>query len=197
MPYRSSTGSFIKWYPQNASLNDHSEEVTPGCWPSRAEWQRKSQIWDWPIKGKEHRHWTEEVSKKVLWTDKSKFEVFGSRRRTFVRHRTSEKMLEECLTPSVKHVEGNVMVWGCVGAGKLEDLYKVKGILNKELLRCVFGFGFSLVCYVYSCRISFCFEPHYLLVVCTRDPLLRQCVYVLFSNSLPLRDPHVFDCFRV
>ena len=45
--------------------------------------------------------------------------------------------------------------------------------------RCVFGFGFSLVCYVYSCELV-CFEPHYLLVVCTRDPLLGQCVYVLF-----------------
>ena len=38
---------------------------------------------------------------KVLWTDKSKFEVFGSQR-TFVRSRKLEKMLEECLMPSVK-----------------------------------------------------------------------------------------------
>ena len=55
---------------------------------------------------------------------------FGSHRRTFVRRRTSEKMLEECLTPSVKHGGGNVMVWSCFGAGKVGDLYKVKGILN-------------------------------------------------------------------
>ena len=41
-------------------------------------------------------------------------------------------MLEEYLTPSVKHGGGNVMVWGCFGAGKVGDLYKVKGILNKE-----------------------------------------------------------------
>ncbi|KAL7849234.1 hypothetical protein SRHO_G00208570 [Serrasalmus rhombeus] len=81
---------------------------------------------------KEHRHWTEEDWKKVLWTDESKFEVFGSQRRTFVRRRTNEKMLKECLTPSVKHGGGNVMVWGCFGAGKVGDLYRVKGILNKE-----------------------------------------------------------------
>ena len=68
----------------------------------------------------------------MLWTDESKFEVFGSHRRTFVKRRTSEKMLEECPTPSVKHGGGNVMVWACFGAGKVEDLYKVKGILNKE-----------------------------------------------------------------
>ena len=58
--------------------------------------------------------------------------MFGSQRKTFVRCRTSEKMLEECLTPSVKHVGGNVMVWGYFGAGKVGDLYNVKGILNKE-----------------------------------------------------------------
>ena len=31
----SSPNRFIKWYPQNASLNVQSEEVTLGCWPSR------------------------------------------------------------------------------------------------------------------------------------------------------------------
>lgn len=72
------------------------------------------------------------MGKKVLWTDESKFEVFGSHRRTFVKCRTSEQMLEECLMPSVKHGGGNVMVWGCFGAVKVGDLYKVKGILNKE-----------------------------------------------------------------
>ena len=58
------------------------------------------------------------------------FEVFGSQR-TFVRCRKNEKMLEECLTPSVKHYGGNVMVWGFFG-GKVGDLYRVKGILKKE-----------------------------------------------------------------
>ena len=41
-------------------------------------------------------------------------------------------MLKECLTQPVKHGGGNVMVWGSFGAGKVGDLYKVKGILNKE-----------------------------------------------------------------
>ena len=58
--------------------------------------------------------------------------MFGSQRRTFVRRRKNKKMPEECLTPSVKHGGGNVMVWGCFGGGKVGDLYKVKGILKKE-----------------------------------------------------------------
>ena len=64
---------------------------------------------------------------------------------TFVRRRTSEKMMEECLTPSVKHGGGNVIVWGCFGAGKVGDLYKVKGILNKE------GYHSILQCHAIPC----------------------------------------------
>ena len=70
---------------------------------------------------KEHRHWTEE-DWKVLWTDESKF---GSHRRTFVRWRTSENMLGESLTPSVNHGGGNVMVWGCFGAGKGKGYHSI------------------------------------------------------------------------
>ena len=62
----------------------------------------------------------------MLWKDESKFEVFGSHRRTFVRRRTNEKILEKCLTPSVKHGGGNVMVWDYFGAGKVGDLYNVR-----------------------------------------------------------------------
>ncbi len=67
----------------------------------------------------------------MLWADESKFEVFGSNRRIFVRRRTNEKMLEQCVTPSVKHGEGSVMVWGCFGGGKMRHLYRVEGTLKK------------------------------------------------------------------
>ena len=66
---------------------------------------------------------------------------------------------------------------------------------NSLVSRCVFGVGFSLVGYVYS-RGLVCFEPHYLLVVCTRVPLLGQCVFY-FDITPPVSTPTLFDCFRV
>jgi hypothetical protein len=57
---------------------------------------------------------------KVLWTNKYKFEVFRSQRKTFVRRRKNEKMLEKCLTLSVKHGGGNVIVWGALVVVKWE-----------------------------------------------------------------------------
>ena len=47
-------------------------------------WQNKKKRLSWAMK---HRQWTTENWKKVLWTDESKFEIFGSSHRVFVRRR--------------------------------------------------------------------------------------------------------------
>ena len=54
-------------------------------------------------------------------------------------------MLEECLTPSVKHCGGYVTFWVCFGGGKVGDLYRVKGILKKE------GYHLILQCHAIPC----------------------------------------------
>ncbi|KAK3559786.1 hypothetical protein QTP86_020719, partial [Hemibagrus guttatus] len=68
---------------------------------------RKSRISDWPIKKEKSTdigHWKK-------WTDESKFEVFGSNRRAFVRRRTNEKMLEKSLNTFRQAVSWTVMEW--------------------------------------------------------------------------------------
>ncbi|CAK9824990.1 Transposable element Tc1 transposase [Anthophora retusa] len=79
-----------------------------------------------------HKDWVLEDWKKVLWTDESKFEVFGSKRRKFVRRSAGERAIESCISPTVKHGGGSVMVWGCFGSTSVGDLVKIDGILNKE-----------------------------------------------------------------
>ena len=39
----------------------------------------------------------------ILRSDESKFEVFGSNRRVFVRRRVGEWMISACVVPNVKH----------------------------------------------------------------------------------------------
>ena len=51
--------------------------------------------------------------KSVLWSDESKFEIFGSTRHVFVRHRVGERMISACVVLTMKHGGGGVMVWGC------------------------------------------------------------------------------------
>ena len=48
----------------------------------------------------------------VLWFDDSKFEIFGSNRRVFVRCSVGEWMITACVVSTVKHEGGGVMVWG-------------------------------------------------------------------------------------
>lgn len=81
---------------------------------------------------KEHRNWTMEEWKNVVWSDESKFEVFGQKRRVFVRRSKSEKMLPECVIPTVKHGGGSVLVWGCFSFSGTGDLVKIDGIMKKE-----------------------------------------------------------------
>ena len=81
---------------------------------------------------KEHKNWTLADWKKVLWTDESKFVVFGTTCRIFVRRKVHEKFHPQCMLPTVKHGGGSVMVWGCFAANKVGSLYQVKGILDQK-----------------------------------------------------------------
>ena len=60
----------------------------------------------------EHVDWTIDPWKSVLWTDESKFELFGSHRRQYVRRKVYERFKPDCIVPTVKHGGGSVMVWG-------------------------------------------------------------------------------------
>lgn len=97
-----------------------------------------------------HQNWTEEDWRKVLWSDESKFEVFGNRRRVFVRRAKQEKMLPACIVPTVKQGSSSVMVWGCFSYAGTGDLFKIEGILRKEgyrniLEQCVLPSGLRLI----------------------------------------------------
>lgn len=86
----------------------------------RLQWARK------------HVNWGPEDWKKCLFTDESKFEIFSNKRRVYVRRGKNERMLPQCILPTVKHGGGSVMVWGCFGNNQVGDLVQVKGIMKKE-----------------------------------------------------------------
>ncbi|KAJ8728624.1 hypothetical protein PYW07_006320 [Mythimna separata] len=80
---------------------------------------------------REHKNWTTSNWEKVLWTDESKFEIIGTKRR--VTRQTNERVNDACTVASVKHGEGSVMVWGCFGGSAAGNLVRIlKGILKKE-----------------------------------------------------------------
>ena len=79
-----------------------------------------------------HLNWTIERWKSVLWTDESKFEILGSRRRQFVRRTAGERYLDSCLTSTVKYGEGSVMVWQCFIEVGVEE--RTSSLIKRHLL---------------------------------------------------------------
>lgn len=78
---------------------------------------------------KAHVSWSQEQWKRVLWSDESKIGLFGSDGIHYVRRRSGEELLPECLMPTMKHPV-SVMVWGCMSASGVGRLTVCDGIVN-------------------------------------------------------------------
>ena len=80
----------------------------------------------------------------IIWSDESRFEVFGGDGRRHVWRKPQEKYEPKCLIPTFKSGQESVMVWGCFVKNKLGPLVRLEGritanvyieeILEKHLL---------------------------------------------------------------
>ena len=68
----------------------------------------------------------------VIWSDKSKFNLFGSDGRVYIRRRIGEDFHPDCIQQTVKFGGGNVMMWGCVSCEGVGPLVRVEGKLNGD-----------------------------------------------------------------
>lgn len=62
----------------------------------------------------EHVLWSQEKWQTVHFSDESKFMLFGSDGKRYVRRKVGEKLSPKCLKTSVKFGGGSVMVWGMI-----------------------------------------------------------------------------------
>ncbi len=78
----------------------------------------------------------------VVWSDESKFNLFGSDGKVMVWRSPKEKFDPKCIIPTVKHGGGSVTVWGCFTKKEREncildrimDRFYQREILEKNLL---------------------------------------------------------------
>jgi hypothetical protein len=85
------------------------------------------------------------------------FEIFGSNRFVFVRHRVGEQMISACVFPTVKHGGGGVMVWGWFAGDTVCDLFRIQGTLNQHVYHSILqqyvipsGLGFVGLSFVFQ-----------------------------------------------
>lgn len=79
-----------------------------------------------------HQNWTLDDWKRVLWSDESKINRFGSDGRKYVWKKCGEGLSDRTTQPTVKFGGGNIMVWGCMGWNGVGILTEVEGRMDKD-----------------------------------------------------------------
>ena len=69
----------------------------------------------------------------IIWSDESKFEVFGGDGKKYIWRNSQEKYNPECLVPTFKSKRQSVMVWDCFTKNKLGPLIQVSGSITDSV----------------------------------------------------------------
>lgn len=83
----------------------------------------------------EHQDWTLDEWKKVMWTDETKINLFGSDGVSWVRRRKGERFDEKCAKSTIKHGGGSAMFWGAMGWHGVGNLHIINGIMDRFIYR--------------------------------------------------------------
>lgn len=73
----------------------------------------------------------------VLWSDESKFNLFGSDGKVMVWRTPKEEYNSICTVPTVKHGGGNVKCWGCFSSSGVGNLVFIDGNMTGEMYRTI------------------------------------------------------------
>lgn len=82
---------------------------------------------------KKHLNWSVQQWSKVVWSDESKFMLFGSDGIRYVRRPVGERFNPKFQLPTVKHGGGNVMIWGCFSRDLVGPIHRIEGIMDQNV----------------------------------------------------------------
>ncbi|GFT45427.1 transposable element Tcb1 transposase [Trichonephila clavipes] len=82
---------------------------------------------------KTHQFKTDNFWKKVIFSDESKFNIFGSDGHGTVWRKPNTALDPKNLRPTVKQGGGSIMVWGCMASNGVGNLVFIDGIMDHKL----------------------------------------------------------------
>ena len=63
----------------------------------------------------------------IIWSDESRFKLFGSKHRQWVWRRPEQRLDKDCLLPTFKSSQKSVMIWGCFTRFGVGPLIRLEG----------------------------------------------------------------------
>lgn len=82
---------------------------------------------------KKYRHWSYDDWKKVIWSDESKYNIYGSDGREYCWKQKGESLKDRHVKGTIKFGGGGVFVWGCFTAQGIGYLCRIDGNMDAEL----------------------------------------------------------------
>jgi transposase len=79
-----------------------------------------------------YREWTLEDWKRVIWSDETKINRYGSDGREWVWKQKGVGLIEREVQGTVKYGGGNIMVWGCMGWNGVGQLAEIEGKMDAD-----------------------------------------------------------------
>ena len=77
--------------------------------------------------------WTNKKWGTVLWTDESKFNIFGSDGKRFVRRPPNKEFDPHYTKKTLKFGGGTIMVWGCFSSSGIGPIYLIKDTMTANI----------------------------------------------------------------
>ena len=84
---------------------------------------------------KRHVGDSQNIWRKVLWSDETKIELFGHQRKRYVWRKPNTSHHPKNTIPTVKHGGGSIMLWGCFSAVGTGKLVRVEGKMDGDKYR--------------------------------------------------------------
>ena len=79
-----------------------------------------------------YKDWTVEDWKRVIWSDETKINRFGSDGREYIWKQKEQGLIQREVQGTVKFGGGNLMVWGCMGWNGVGHLAEVEGRMDAD-----------------------------------------------------------------
>lgn len=85
----------------------------------------------------QHKYWSIEDWKSIIWSDETKINRFSSDGRSWYWKLDKSSMQHNHVKETVKHGGGSIMVWGCMTSYGAGCLRKIDGIMNQTLYKAI------------------------------------------------------------